>query len=420
MSVARPTRPEPIKRRAGWVLLGVLLAWLPAIAPAAAAQDPGLIAKGRYMSHLADCEGCHTRAGGTPFAGGPPISTPFGTVPSPNITPDAETGIGGWSDQDFYRAVTDGIGRHGEYLYPVMPFTSFTRMTRSDVLAIKAYLFSLPPVHAPRVANTLMFPFDIRWTMLAWRELYFHPGIFRPDPQRSAAWNRGAYLVQGPGHCGACHSPRNVLGATETGSSLAGGKLGAWLAPNISADARWGIGTWSIDDIVTFLKTGVQKTGGVAFGPMAEVVHDSLRHVSLDDLRAIAVFLKAGPERTKGATAAVATRDQLAQGQRLYLDTCAKCHRADGKGFPGAVPNLAANAAVTSPQPDDSIDAMLAGLHSPTGTYGTMPGFAATLSDQDVADIANYLRTSWGNHAPTNATPALVASLRAKMAAGGK
>ncbi len=420
MSVARPPGPGPIKRRAHWVLLGVLLAWLPAIAPAAAAQDTGLIAKGRYISRLADCEACHTRPGGAPFAGGPPISTPFGTVPSPNITPDAETGIGGWSDQDFYRAVTDGIGPHGEYLYPVMPFPSFTRMTRSDVLAIKAYLFSLPPVHAPHVANTLMFPFDIRWMMLAWRELYFHPGIFRPDPQRSAAWNRGAYLVQGPGHCGACHSPRNVLGATEEGSSLAGGKLGAWLAPNISADARWGIGTWSIDDIVTFLKTGVQKTGGVAFGPMAEVVHDSLRHVSRDDLRAIAVFLKAGPERTKGATAAVATGDQLAHGQRLYLDSCAKCHRADGKGFPGAVPNLAANAAVTSPQPDDSIDAMLAGLHSPTGTYGTMPGFAAALSDQDIADIANYLRTSWENDAPTNATPALVASLRAKTAAGGK
>ena len=301
-----------------------------------------------------------------------------------------------------------------------MPFTSFTRMTRNDVLAIKAYLFSLPPVHAPRAANTLMFPFDIRWTMFAWRELYFHPGIFRPDPQRSAAWNRGAYLVQGPGHCGACHSPRNILGATETGNSLAGGKLGAWLAPNISADARWGIGTWSIDDIVTFLKTGAQKTGGVAFGPMAEVVHDSLRHLSLDDLQAIAVYLKAGPERTKVATAAVATGDQLAHGQTLYLDSCAKCHRADGKGFPGVVPNLAANAAVTSPQPDDSIDAMLAGLHSPPGTYGTMPGFAAALSDQDIADIANYLRTSWGNHAPTNATPALVASLRTKTAAGGK
>ena len=330
------------------MLIGFLAAGLPAIAATATAKEPSLIETGQYISRLADCEACHTRAGGTPFTGGLPISTPFGTVTSPNITPDPDTGIGGWSEKEFYRAVTDGIGRHGEYLYPAMPFTSFTKMTRGDVQAVKAYLFSLKPVNAPRVPNNLAFPFDIRSTLIAWRQLYFHPGTFQPDTKRSTEWNRGAYLVEGPGHCGECHSPRNVLGGTETQNSLAGGKHDKWLAPNISADPRWGIGDRSVDDIVIFLKTGSQKTEGVAFGPMAKVIHDSLRHVSTADLRAMAVFLKAGPARTPSASVQVASQSELQHGHTLYLQTCAKCHQADGHGFPGIVPKLAANAAVIS------------------------------------------------------------------------
>ena len=405
--------------RAGWMLLGILSASLPAIAPAAAADEPSLIEKGQYISRLADCVGCHTRTGGTPFAGGLPISTPFGIVTSPNITPDPDTGIGGWSDEDFYQAVTNGIGRHGEYLYPAMSFTSFTKMTRSDVLAVKVYLFSLKPVHAPRVPNDLAFPFNMRWTLFVWRALFFHPGIFQPDPKRSAEGNRGAYLIEGPGHCGECHSPRNIFGGTETQNSLAGGKYDKWLAPNISADPRWGIGDKSVNDIVTFLKTGSQKTEGVAFGPMAEVIHDSLRYVSTADLQAMVVFLKSGPERTPSVPDQVASRSELEHGQKLYLDNCAKCHRDNGQGFPLAVPNLAGNAAVTSAQPSNLITVVLNGLHG-TGTYGTMPSFAGALSDQDVADIANHVRADWGNHAPTNATPALVASLRSKAAIGQK
>jgi mono/diheme cytochrome c family protein len=419
LSVDRPAGPPPSLRRASWMLAGVLSAGLAAVTPAAAASDPSLIAQGQYVSRLADCGACHTRAGGTPFAGGLAIGTPFGSVTSTNITPDRETGIGGWSDEDFYRAVTDGIGPGGEYLYPAMPFTSYTKMTRSDVLAVKTYLFSLPPVHAPRAPNGLAFPFDIRSTMIAWRALYFHSGVYQSDPKRSAEWNRGAYLVEGPGHCGECHSPRNILGATEAQHSLAGGRDENWLAPNISADPRWGVGNRSVSDIVTFLKTGAHDTQGVAFGPMAEVVHDSLGYVATADLQAIAVFLKSGPERTSSPADKVTSGNDLQHGQTLYLANCSKCHQADGKGFPGAIANLAANPAVTAAQPDDIINIVLIGQRG-VGTYGTMPSFAAALSDRDIADVANYLRSGWGNSAPMNATPALVASLRGKATTGQK
>jgi mono/diheme cytochrome c family protein len=401
------------------MLLGILSTSLPGITPAATENVPSLIEQGQYVSHVADCQACHTRTGGTPFAGGLPLGTPFGTLTSPNITPDPDTGIGGWSDEDFYRAVTDGIGRHGEYLYPAMPFTSFTKMTRSDILAVKAYLFSLKPVNAPRVPNKMAFPFDIRLTLFAWRELFFYPGVYRPDPKRSAEWNRGAYLVEGAGHCGECHSPRNILGATETRNSLAGGQLDEWRAPNISADPRWGIGDWSVNDIVTFLKTDSQKTEGVAFGPMMTVVHDSLNYVSTADLQAMAVFLKAGPERTPSVPARAASRGDLRHGQNLYLDNCAKCHQDKGRGFPLVVPKLAHNAAVNAAHPNNLIVAILNGLHG-TGTFGTMPSFAGALSDQDIADIVNYVRDSWGNDTPTNATAALVASVRSKMATNQK
>jgi len=394
------------------MLLAMLSSSIPAVVPAAAVSEAGLIAKGEYISRLADCGACHTRPGGAPFAGGLPISTPFGTVMSSNVTPDRTTGIGAWSDADFYRAVSEGIGRDGEYLYPAMSFTSFTKMRRSDVLAVKAYLFSLRPVHAPRLPDHLAFPFDMRWTMFVWRTLYFHPGVYRPNPKRSAQWNRGAYLIEGAGHCGECHSPRNIFGGTESENSLAGGKVGEWLAPNISADPRWGIGNRSVDDIVTFLKTGSQKSEGVAFGPMAQVVHDSLRYVSTADLQAMAVFLKSAPARGPSVADHVASRSELQHGQTLYLHDCAMCHQHGGRGFAGIVPNLAGNAAVASAQPDNLIDAVLGGLHG-TGSHGDMPGFAKALRDQDVADIVNYVRAGWGNHAPTNATPALVARLRA-------
>lgn len=400
----------------------VLLATLPALAQTQMPPSPlpNAVAAGLYVERLADCMACHTIPGGTPFAGGREISTPFGSITSPNITPDRDTGIGGWSDDAFYRALHDGIGQHGEYLYPVMPYTSYTRMTREDVLAIKTYLMTLKPVFAPSAGNDLAFPFDIRATLFGWRELFFTPGTYQANPNHSAEWNRGAYIVQGPGHCGECHSPRNLLGATERSASLSGGTVAQWLAPNISSDPLQGIGAKSLADIEAFLKSGADKALGVAFGPMAEVVHDSLRYATAADIHAIAVYLKEGPDRAAPATGATpaASAAGLAAGQKVYLANCAQCHQDNGRGIPGAVANLAGNAAIKAQNPNDVIVAVLQGLQGPGGGYGQMPGFAGALSDQDVANVANYIRTTWQNQAPANVTPAMVASARAVSRVG--
>jgi mono/diheme cytochrome c family protein len=401
----------------GWIVLGVNLATF--CPTAMAARHPSMIEQGKYMARMADCEACHTKIGGTPYAGGLVINTPFGTITYPNITHAPHTGIGDWSNEKFYRAVADGIGRRGEYLYPAMPFTSYNKMTRSDILAVKTYLFSLKPVHAPRKPNHMAFPFDIRRTLFVWRTLYFSPKVYRPDANRSVEWNRGAYLVEGPGHCGECHSPRNIMQATEKQQSLAGGHVGAWWPPNISSDRLWGLGDWSTAAIVAFLKTGAHDPEGVAFGPMAEVVHDSLRHISIADIQAIAVFLKSSPKRTSNRRGQAVSTGDLRHGSKLYLENCAKCHQADGEGFPDAIPNLATNASVVSARPDDTIDIVLRGQHA-IGTYGTMPSFAEALGNQDITDVTNYLRHSWGNNAPTKATRSLVARLRAKAVSARK
>jgi mono/diheme cytochrome c family protein len=381
------------------------------------AQADDLVDRGHYLSLAADCMPCHTKPGGTPFAGGLILSTPFGTLSSPNITPDPDTGIGGWTDQQFYAAVHDGIGKGGEYLYPVMVFTSYTKMPRSDVMAILAYLRSLKPVYAPRAPYHMEFPFNVRTGMIAWRELFFRPGVFVPDPKESAVWNRGAYLVQGPGHCGECHSPRNILGATETDDSLSGGLVGHWLAPNISSDPKWGLGDWTIDQIVTFLKTGATKNKGVVFGPMAEVVHDSLSHLTDADVTAIATYLKGAANRTEPPQPMLATRPDLVAGQTIYMDNCAQCHQSKGVGIPGLIPNLAGNRAVQAAKPNDVIMAVLRGVPS-DGHYIAMPSFAGALSDQNVADVVNYVRSGWGNQGPTDASPSIVASMRSVAGAG--
>ena len=399
------------------ILAAALVFSLPAQAEAPPKATDTPPSQGLYMERAADCMACHTAPGGTPFAGGREIGTPYGTLSSPNITPDPDTGIGRWSDAQFYAALHDGIGHGGEYLYPVMPFTSYTRMTRHDVLAIKAYLFSLKPVFAPRAASGLAFPFDIRATLFVWRELFFTPGTFQPNPARSAEWNRGAYLVEGPGHCGECHSPRNILGATETGASLSGGQVQQWLAPNISSDPLDGIGRRSLADIAAFLHSGASRTMGVAFGPMSEVVHDSLAYLTEADLHAIAVFLKDGPDRKSPPPGPLASPAALHAGQTLYLTYCAMCHQDRGGGIPGAIPNLAGNAAVTAARPNDIIAAVLNGLHG-TGGYASMPAFAGALSNRNIADIANYIRIAWTNRAVADASPALVATIRAASPVG--
>lgn len=388
----------------------ILVGWMLAIAPSAIAQ--GSSNNGEYLMRAADCMACHTRPGGTPFAGGREVGTPFGTISSPNITPDPDTGIGRWTDDQFVAALRDGIGRHREYLYPVMPYTSYARMTRADVLAIKSYLFTLKPVFAPRAPSGIGFPFDIRASLVVWRELYFRPGEFRPDPARSAEWNRGAYLVTGPAHCGECHSPRTILGGTEASRSLSGGAVQNWRAPNISSDPLAGLGDKSMADVVAFLKTGANKKFGVAFGPMAEVVHDSLAYLNAADLNAMAVYLKDSPDRARPAPLDAASAASIVSGQKLYVQNCSACHQDNGRGIPGAVANLAGNAAISAAQPNNLVLAVLKGLTG-TGGYGSMPGFAGALNDREVADLANYVRTAWGNRGAADTTPAIVASVRA-------
>jgi mono/diheme cytochrome c family protein len=377
-------------------------------------HDPGPsdpIGHGEYLMHAADCMPCHTGPAQPAFSGGLPLNTPFGLMVSPNITPDKKTGIGSWTDDQFYRIIHDGIGRGVGYIYPVMTYTSYTKMTRQDVLAIKAYLFSLKPVTAHRDVNQLTFPFNIRLSLLGWRIMFFQASTYRNNPTQSAVWNRGAYLVQGAGHCGECHTPRNLLGAMQFGRSLSGGIVDNYYAPNISADPNAGIGLRTVGQIKQFLRTGEEQNLGVAFGPMADVIHDSTRYMTDADLTAIATYLLGAEKRPETVAPIAITPKQVAAGTALYDGNCAQCHRPDGSGVPHAIPNLAGNAAVVATQPNSVIAPIINGLEG-GGTYGAMPSFAGALSNQDMADIANYARTAWGNKGSANATAGLVAGLR--------
>ena len=387
-----------------------LLAGSGQVAMADANSD--LIAKGKYLTAAGDCEACHTAKDGQPFAGGRSIPTPFGPMYSPNITPDKETGIGAWSDKDFYNALGEGIAKNGDHLYPVMPYPWYTRVTQDDMAAIKAYLFSLQPVHAPKKPNDLSFPFNIRAGMIGWNALFFHPGVFKPDPSKSAEINRGAYLVEGLGHCGDCHTPKNIAQAPASGEQFAGEPIQGWYAPNITSDVREGIGGWSEDDVVTYLKTGAAKGKGVVLGPMAETVHKSLGKLTDADLHAIAAYLKSTPAKTEYVAAVGSDYTSAhAPGASIYLSNCAFCHQTDGKGNGVMVPPLAGNGAVAAQGPENVIRAVLGGLPA-NGSYGPMPAIGASMTNEQVADVANYVRQTWGNGAPATATPGKVADLR--------
>ena len=388
------------------------VAALPGPPAGAQGQASGLVARGHYVSIASDCMPCHTAAGGVPYAGGFILNTSFGQMATPNITPDKATGIGTWTEAQFYRVLHDGIGPGHRFIYPTMPFPSYTRMPRADVDALRAYLMSLPPAHAPRLPVMLRFPFNIRLSLIGWRLLYFRAGAYRNDPSKSARWNRGAYLVEGPGHCGECHSPRNALGGIVAHRRLAGGVVDGFLAPNITSDARWGIGAWSEAALVDFLSHGANARG-VVFGPMVDVVHASLAKLTDDDVHAIAFYLKhtsPRPNQPTGMLPAEAARASIASGRTLYATNCAPCHQADGAGVTGAIPNLVGNDAIRADAATDAVMPILAGLAG-EGDYGAMPRFGA-LSDVDIAEIANYIRAAWNNAAPANATPASVRALR--------
>lgn len=380
--------------------------------PARAADD-SVIQRGEYLARAGDCVSCHTAPGGQPFAGGLYMPTPFGSISTPNITPDKTTGIGDWSDDDFYRAMHDGIGRHKEYLYPVFPFPWFTKVTRDDVLAIKAYLFSVAPQNAPRQPLKLAFPFSVRESLLAWRTAFFKSGTFVQDPHSSDQANRGAYLVEGLGHCGECHNRHAIFGASDWSGKLEGGEIEGWYAPNLTAAGNDSVEAWSNDQLAKFLKTGAAPGKGVALGPMRETIDNSLSHLSDDDINAIAVYIKTATANESAKAGPASAQPATRAGGEIYLSACAFCHGPEGKGVAGVIPALAGNPAVTAEGPENVIRVVLGGLEATKG-LAPMPAVGMGFSDGDVAAVVNFVRTSWGNKAPANAEAGTVAGLRPK------
>ena len=397
-----------------FVFLASIL-WLGVSVPASAqAADSGEIARGKYLVRMGDCVACHTKPGGTQFAGGMYMPTPFGDLSVPNITPDKETGIGNWTDDQFYRAFHEGIGDKGEYLYPVFPFPWFTKVTKEDALAIKAYLFSLAPVHSPRAPLKLAFPANIRDSLLAWRTLFFTPATFKPDPSKSAEVNRGAYIVEGLGHCGECHNKRNIVGVSRWSGTLEGGQIDGWYAPNLTSDGQEGVGSWSVEQITTYLKTGGSPHKGVVLGPMKQAITDSLSYMTDSDLRAIAAYLKSFPAKeTYTPQSPSDFKRPGGAGAEAYLTFCASCHQQNGQGLKGQFPALAGNGAVVAKGPENVLKVVLGGLTAQKN-LAPMPAVGARMTDQQVADSINYVRNSWGNAAPAVTGGGDVAIVRAK------
>ncbi|HWB51587.1 MAG TPA: cytochrome c [Stellaceae bacterium] len=386
-------------------------------------QDFAQIERGRYLAAAGDCAGCHTAVGGADFAGGMAIETPFGKVVAANITPDRETGIGAWSDDDFVRALTEGVARDGTHLYPAMPYPYYTKVSRGDVLAIRAYLTTVPAVHNPVTSDQLPFPLNQRADMAVWNKLYFHSGEYRPVAGKSAVWNRGGYLVEGLMHCGACHTPKNTAGGDYLDRPLKGYALQGWFAPDISGDTRRGIGSWSADDLVTYLKTGHNRFAA-ATGPMADVVAKSSSKLTDADLRDVATYLKdqpglEGEEEAAQASPVDAGNSQMQAGAAIYTDECSACHTPKGTGVLNLFPSLAGAPSVQSADPTSLIRVVLGGTRSvatdqaPTGP--AMPAFAWLLDDRRAAAVLTYIRNSWGNAAAA-VTAAQVQSERADLA----
>jgi mono/diheme cytochrome c family protein len=369
-------------------------------------SDPqafGRVEKGRYLALVSDCSSCHTApGGGRPFAGGRAIETPFGNVVATNITPDRDTGIGAWTDDEFDAAVRRGLRRDGSRLYPAMPYNDYTKMSRDDVLAIRSYLNTIQPVSNAVDADLLPFPFNIRAAVGVWDALYFTDGAYQPDPEKSAEWNRGAYLVNGPGHCGACHTPKSTLGGDKSSHFLQGADLQGWFAPNITADVAQGLGRWSGEDIITYLRTGHNRISA-ATGPMAEVVALSSSHMTGTDLTAIATYLKSLAAVSDPPQALSSKDPAMISGAAIFRDQCSACHALDGHGTAQLFPSLADSALVRSSDPATLIRIVLRGARSvatdgePTGPG--MPSYAWQLDDAEVAAVLTYIRNSWGSAA---------------------
>jgi mono/diheme cytochrome c family protein len=415
----------------GAILIGAFLCGAnPAGAAQAAEAAHSLIEQGRYLATAGDCVSCHTRPNGEPFSGGRPLNTPFGVIYSANITPDRIAGIGSWSEPDVARAMREGIGADGTHLYPAFPYTAYTKVTDQDVHAIYAYLRSLKPVNYTPPKNKMSFPFSARPLLSGWNLMFFEPGRFKPDPKQSAEWNRGAYLTQGLGHCGACHTPRNALGGERNAEALTGGEyldevvdevvdnritsmdeptVRLWASANLTP-AKSGLGAWSLDAIAAYLKTG-HSPRAAAFGPMSEVIGNSTSHLNDSDIRAIAVYLKSLLPAAQSAPGKPSA-DARTEGEIVYTTRCADCHLPTGLGVlrtadadaSKTAPPLAGNAALQSPSPATLINVVLYGAHEAVQSEGSWPkmsGFELSvgLDDEQIAALCTYVRSSWGNQA---------------------
>ena len=397
------------------VLVGCVLLFMSYLAereepvPGRAVANGGAqVARGRYLALAGNCAACHTARGGAPYAGGREVQTPFGSVYSSNLTADPQSGLGAWNADDFWRALHHGKSRDGRLLYPAFPYPNYTKVTRADADALFAYLKTLVPVAQPNRAHALRFPYDSALLLAAWRAFYFRPRVFEPDPGRDAQWNRGAYLVQGLGHCNACHTSRDPLGGSNLKADLAGGLIPVlnWYAPALTADPKEGLGRWESRHLVSLLKTGVSEKGAV-YGPMAEVVYKSLQYLSDDDAQAMAGYLKSLPANTTSPSDAPPSAESMARvmeaGGQLYARHCADCHGANGGGFTAAYPPLAGNHSLTMASAVNPIRLVLNGGYPP-GTAGNprpygMPPFRLVLGNDEVAAVVTYIRNSWGNQA---------------------
>ncbi len=382
------------------------------------------VERGHYLALVGDCVSCHTAEGGMPYAGGRPLDTGFGVIYSPNITSDRETGIGSWSADDFYRAMHRGHDDEGRHLYPAFPYPWFTRATRADVDAIKVFLNSVAPVHRQDKPAQLRWWMSWRPTIAGWNLLNFDEGEFQPDPARSEQWNRGAYLVQGLGHCGDCHTQKGYFGGADRADPLGGGftKGGhdqGWFAPSLAAVRRSGLGDWSTADIVAYLKSGANMRTASA-GPMSEVITNSTSHFHDDDLQAIAVYLKSLPPQRDERRITALTQKAVIHGQGIFTDQCAACHMHDGVGIPGFFPALMGSSAIQAREPATVVRIVLEGARvpGPAGqrAYIAMPAFGRKLDDRDIADVVSYIRNAWGNRASA-VNPGTVATERKALAA---
>jgi mono/diheme cytochrome c family protein len=400
-----------------WMLPGALPANPGAVATNATTQ---VINRGEYLARAGDCVACHTTPNGKAFAGGRPMVTPFGALYVPNITPDDDTGIGKWTADDFYRMMHTGVSKDGTLLYPAMPFASYTKVTRDDSDAIFSYLMSVTPVKQLNRPHELQFPFNNRDLLLGWRTLYFKEGEYKTDATQSAEWNRGAYLVQGLGHCAMCHTAINALGGSSESKAFEGGMIPNqnWYAPSLTSNREAGLGNWDIKDIVDLLQVGASHRG-TTYGPMAEVVYNSLQYLSDEDVKAMAVYLKALPQRDSEppptSQARLVNPAVMETGRKVYATQCAMCHGDEGKGNAPAYPPLAGNQSITMASPVNSIRMVLNGGYAP-GTKKNlrphgMPPFGHILKDAEVAAVVTYIRVAWENSG-TPVAPAQANELR--------